>query len=379
MNKVLYLDNQIINLEVFKGCFEDQYEIFVADTAQDASNIIKKNEIKVLITDQRMPDVEGLDFIIEVKRQQPNLSCIILTAYPDPDLLLSALNKAEVFRFLVKPWLEYDLRQTIDKAIETYDAKEEKKKLIEELTIAKYKAEESDRLKSAFLSNLSHEIRTPMNGILGFSNLLNNPELTDIQRNKYVGIIQAKSQHLMNIITDIIDISKIEAGQLKVNNLMTNINNMLTDLIALYQVPAKKKNIQLIVHKSLTDHESEIYTDYTKLRQVLENLVGNALKFTDKGSIRVTYELKKEKLLFCIEDTGIGIHSDSQKIIFDSFSQVANSSTRLYGGTGLGLSISQAYVHELGGDIWLKSEPGKGTVFYFTIPYRPVTQTESIK
>ncbi len=246
------------------------------------------------------------------------------------------------------------------------------KKSYKDLKIAKGKAEESDRLKTLFLANMSHEIRTPMNGIIGFANLLSDPKLTENQKNKYVEVIQNSSNHLLNIITDIMDIAKIEARQLKTKEIRTNINDMVSDLISLYHLPAQKKSIQLSAHNQLIGSFINVYTDYTKVRQVLENLVGNALKFTDKGYIKVGYEVKGKKLLFSVEDTGIGIRLEYQKTIFDRFSQADNSSTRIYGGTGLGLSISQAYIHELGGDIWLKSEPEKGTTFYFTIPYYPV-------
>lgn len=258
-------------------------------------------------------------------------------------------------------------RVTAEKALE---------KSYTDLEISKEKAEESDRLKTLFLENMSHEIRTPMNGIIGFAELLSDSELTEDQKNKYIEVIQENSNHLLDIITDIMDIAKIEAGKVKIKEVKTNINDMLADLISLYQLPAQKKNIQLMIPKSLTD--CTIYTDYTKLRQILENLVGNAIKFTDKGHIKIFCELKDEKLLFSIEDTGIGIRTEYQETIFDRFSQADNSSTRIYGGTGLGLSISQAYVHELGGNIWLKSEPEKGTTFYFTIPYKPVNQIEFI-
>jgi len=252
----------------------------------------------------------------------------------------------------------------------------ERKKYEAELKKAKEKAEESDQLKSAFLANMSHEIRTPLNGILGFADILKNPEISEIKRNHFVNIIQEAGQHLLQIVNDIIDISKIESRQIEINESETCINDMLVELFAFYEPIARKNAINLYLQKTLKDSQSIVYTDSPKLIQVLQNLISNATKFTVKGYIKFGYILKNNFLEFCIEDTGIGINAELHKSIFERFRQGNSKLDRKYGGTGLGLSIAKAFVQKLGGKIWLSSELAKGSKFFFTIPYKPVQKTE---
>jgi PAS domain S-box-containing protein len=245
----------------------------------------------------------------------------------------------------------------------------ERKHIIEELIRAKEKAEESDRLKTAFLHNISHEIRTPMNAIVGFSALLGEPNIDEKVRASYIEVIMQSSNHLLSIISDIVDISNIEANIIKTLKNEVNINSILKSLYNQFIHKADEKKISLICEKGLSDSEALIFTDSTKLNQILSNLVSNALKFTDNGQVRIWYSLKDKYLEFGVSDTGIGISKEHHDRVFNRFYQVQNSITRLYEGTGLGLAISKAYVEHLGGKIWLLSEPGIGTSFFFTIPY----------
>ncbi len=251
-----------------------------------------------------------------------------------------------------------------------------KRKLIElDLKDSKHKAEESDRLKSAFLANMSHEIRTPMNGILGFVGLLNNPNISSEKREKYLNIINASSEQLLGIINDIIEISKIESGQVKVIHRKTNINNILDNLFSQYDLDKKlknKENIKLSVSKPLENNDCEILTDDIKLKQILTNLLSNAIKFTEKGEIEFGYHVKKEFLEFYVKDTGIGISKDKHQIIFERFRQEDESQTRKFGGTGLGLAISKALSELLGGKIWIESKKNNGAAFIFNIPFRKI-------
>ncbi len=245
----------------------------------------------------------------------------------------------------------------------------ERKQNIEELIRAKDKAEESDRLKTAFLHNISHEIRTPMNAIVGFSALLAEPDTDLKMRNSYIDVIMQSSNHLLSIITDIVDISNIEADLAKVVKSATDVNSTLKSLVNQFLPKASEKKIRLEWETVLPDTDAMISTDRTKLTQILTNLISNALKFTDKGTIKVSFKRKDGLLEFAVSDTGIGIESQYFDKIFDRFYQVQNGASRLYEGTGLGLAISKAYVGILGGKIWLTSELGRGTTFYFTIPY----------
>jgi hypothetical protein len=239
------------------------------------------------------------------------------------------------------------------------------------MKMAKEKAEESDRLKSAFLSNMSHEIRTPMNAICGFSNLLLNKSISDEEKEEFVQIINVNSQQLLNIINDIIDVSKIEAGQVTVSNVDFSLNNLLKDIQLMFRQTVKLKGIQFTVTFGLPNEQGKVISDELKIKQVLSNLIYNAIKFTKKGLIDVGYRLKDGFIEFYVKDTGIGINSDHFKRIFERFQQVENASTESRSGTGLGLPICKAYVELLGGKIWLTSTLGEGSTFFFTIPFIP--------
>jgi len=243
-----------------------------------------------------------------------------------------------------------------------------------ELQKAKEKAVESDRLKSAFLANISHEIRTPMNGIIGFAGLMGKTNITNDKRKYYIEIINDSCQHLLHIVNDVLDISKIETGQMLVNKEETNINDLVTELFSFYRPLANKNDLNLYLKKHLTENQSVINTDKVKLKQIIGNLLSNALKFTKSGYIELGYVLKDAQLVFYVKDTGIGIPDAMQQKVFERFIQADTSLTRDYGGTGLGLSIARAYIALLGGNIWLESEENVGTTFYFNIPYNPINQ-----
>lgn len=248
----------------------------------------------------------------------------------------------------------------------------EKKNSEMELLTAKNKAEESDRLKSAFLANMSHEIRTPMNGILGFSDLLKNPLLSEDEQNKYLQIIEESGNRLLGIIDDIIAISKIEANQVKPFVNQTDINEQLKFLFSFFKAETDKKNIQLISHCNEIQEPFYIETDREKIYAIVTNLIKNAIKFTETGSIEFGYTIENLFLTFYVKDTGIGISTDKYTSIFERFIQADNSNKRAFQGAGLGLSISKAYVEMLGGKIWLESKVNQGSTFYFNIPLVPV-------
>ncbi len=242
----------------------------------------------------------------------------------------------------------------------------------QELIIAKEKAEESDHLKTAFVHNISHEIRTPMNSIVGFSGLLNKPDLLEEDRQYYTSLIIQSSDQLLSIINDIVSIASIEAEQEKVQENEININSICKLINDQFFTRDTNPNVKFRLQTSLADDEVNIITDSTKLTQILTNLISNALKFTQEGFVNFGYTLKDNFLEFYVEDSGIGISSDMHTEIFKRFRQVETTAARTFGGSGLGLSISKAYVEMLGGKIWLSSEEGKGSVFYFTLPYKTV-------
>lgn len=242
------------------------------------------------------------------------------------------------------------------------------------LLMAKDKAEESDRLKTSFLANMSHEIRTPMNAIIGFSDLLGEEDLSREEKDDYIEKIKLSGENLMNLINDIIDIAKIEAGQLKIIESPCNVDMLLTDIHGTFseiKSQQKKQGIELLLYGKSPENDLITVTDPMRLQQVITNLLGNALKFTEQGRIEFGYTMKEGFLEFFVKDTGIGIPISKQEILFQRFTQVDASTTRKFGGTGLGLAISKNIVELLGGSIWLESAPGQGSTFYFTIPFKP--------
>ncbi|MFH0842579.1 MAG: PAS domain S-box protein [Bacteroidota bacterium] len=239
-----------------------------------------------------------------------------------------------------------------------------------ELISAKEKAEESDRLKTAFLHNVSHEIRTPMNAILGFSSLLNETGINADEQKQFVDVIFQSGNQLLSIINDIVDLASIESGQVKLNMREINLNSELRKLSEQFGYKQKPQDITLILDTPFPDKNAHITTDGTKLIQILSNLINNAFKFTKKGRITFGYSQKENCLEFFVRDTGVGIAPEHQKKVFDRFYQVDSAVSRHYSGTGLGLSICRAYVELLGGTIWLTSQPGEGSVFKFTLPYK---------
>jgi len=255
----------------------------------------------------------------------------------------------------------------------------EKQKMIEDILAAKEKAEESDRLKSAFLQNMSHEVRTPLNSIIGFSELINNPNIDANVRKFYTDIIIERGWHLTEIINDILTISALETKQEQLYIDKINVNKLINEQLVLFGEQAQKKGIKLISKSQLTEEEAFIYVDKTKIGQILSNFFTNALKFTSEGEIELGCRIKNFMIEFFVKDSGIGIDSSKLNLIFERFVQADDTIRRNYGGTGLGLSICQGFVKLMGGEIWVESELGKGSTFSFSIPYHPVEKTIDIK
>jgi len=251
----------------------------------------------------------------------------------------------------------------------------------QELIKAKEKAEESDKLKSAFLANMSHEIRTPMNGILGFCELLKEADLSSEKQQEYIRIIEKSGKRMLNIINDIIDISRIEAGVVKTKIQPTNINKQIEYLYNFFKPETTSKGLELFYFNTLSDEDAVILTDKEKFYQILTNLVKNAIKYTPNGLIEFGYELvyydSSPFLKFYVKDTGIGIPRERQEAIFERFIQADIADKYAQQGAGLGLAIAKAFVQMLGGTIWVDSEVNAGSTFYFTLPYKPYKETLS--
>jgi len=243
------------------------------------------------------------------------------------------------------------------------------KQLMNELIESKEKAEESDRLKSAFLANMSHEIRTPLNGILGFSELLADPDFDQSQKTDMAKIILDNGDQLLAIINDVLDISKIEAGQIEIHKTEFSANQMIRDIQKTFLPRASILGVELKIDPTIPSKEMQLKSDYMRVKQVLTNLVSNALKFTDKGSIEIGFSKTNTGLIFHVKDTGTGIPKEFHHKIFERFRHLEPNRSKIIGGNGLGLAISKSFIEMLGGKIWVESEEGKGSCFYFTIPF----------
>lgn len=245
----------------------------------------------------------------------------------------------------------------------------------EEIIQAREKAEENDRLKSVFLSNMSHEIRTPLNGILGFVDFLRNKEIDESSRNHYLDIIQNSGNHLLNVINDIIEFARIEANKIEIKADPCYLHEVFLELFEMYQMspPVVNPQLKLILDIPENQNNTRICTDEIRIRQIITNLLNNAYKFTNKGSIRFGYRFEGKKVKYFVSDTGIGIPDTFVNQIFERFRQVDESDTRSKGGTGLGLTICKNLIQLMGGEIWVESEEGKGSTFYFTHLFKEVT------
>jgi len=253
---------------------------------------------------------------------------------------------------------------------------EQTNKINKELEISKKRAEESDRLKSAFLANMSHEIRTPMNGILGFTSLLKNLNISPQERLTYLDIIDKSGNRLINIINNLIDISKIESGQMTVSKADCNITKEMKELYAFFKLECRQKRLELIYSNNFSDEPLIVNTDQDKFTAIVTNLIKNAIKYTKEGSIEFGFNIKHDNIEFFVKDTGIGIPEKRHKAIFERFIQADIEDRQAYEGAGLGLAISMAYVKMLGGELRVDSFEGKGSTFYFTIPYTAPTKKE---
>ena len=415
-DKILYVDDEVANLQAFTVVFRSDYVVLTTESAVDALKIIKADEeIKVVISDQRMPEMTGLELISNIKKEFPDIICIILTAYADINALMQAVNQGGIYRYIMKPWEESDIRLTLNYAIERYRIKQENKQLIEslqgkskeleaaneellattqaleergiilktkneeyqelnkqlkktinELKNAKEKAEESDRLKSTFLANMSHEIRTPLNGILGFAELLEVSDKTSEKYDKYISIIKKSGERMLNLMNDLIDISKIEAGIVEIFKKEFNLQALMEEIFEFFRPEAEEKG--LIFDLKVPLKELYLISDPYKIGQILNNFIKNAINYTDEGEISFGYREKENVVEFFIKDTGVGIKPEFYGHIFERFRQGEAVINKLYEGAGLGLSISKSFIEMLGGVVWLESKVDKGTTFYFTIP-----------
>jgi len=413
-NTLLVVDDEAEILKAVRRQFRKKYRVIVANDAPAAITTLEKEDVQVIISDQRMPEMTGTEMFKNIQINYPDAVRIILTGYSDIQAVIDAINKGNVYQYIMKPWRLEELDHIVEKAFERFwlvsgnrqllkelqktnlqlekEVRERKaieielkkhrdhletevekrtaqlKHLNKELVSAKEMAERANKSKSIFLANMSHDIRTPMNGIIGMVDVLKDTRLTQIQKD-YLDTITDSADNLLSLIDDILDFSKIEANKLQLEYVTFDLYMLIERTIDLLAVKANNKKIDLIF--SIAPETPTILKgDPIRIQQILFNLIGNAIKFTEMGEVSVricSEDLNKNSLSVTIKlivkDTGIGISNEHQNNLFKPFSQTDTSMTRKFGGTGLGLNISKQLTEMMGGRIQVNSQLHVGSAF----------------
>ena len=403
--KILLVDDRSQNLFALEVILSNENYLCVkAISGMEALKILRQDQdFAIILMDVQMPLMDGFETVELIRKIEKleNIPIIFLTASEDNSVQIFKGYQAGAIDYMIKPLSPEILRAKVAVLVDLYKKtkellvlleekeklateliiankelifqNEEKEKRAAELIIAKEKAEESDKLKTAFLQNMSHEIRTPLNGIIGFSKLLNNENISKTDIKEFTAIITQSGKRLLEIVNNVLDIARIQTGQVNIEQKPILIITMFTDLKSFFSQSTKAKNISLKSH-ILEGKYKTIYSDESKLFQIFTNLINNAVKFTKSGNIDFGYEIKDNDIQFYVKDSGIGIAKDMYDRIFDRFIQAEDSIVKNYEGAGLGLAICKGLVQLLGGRIWVESEINKGTTFFFTIPNMPVSQ-----
>ncbi len=393
MKNILVIEDDKVDQMAFERFVKTgkfPYAFQMVSSLKEAKEKLNEEVFDAVLSDYFLGD--GTAF--EILSQHPDIPVVVVTGTGSEEIAVNALKKG-AYDYLIKDVEGYYLTMlpiTLENAIRRFNNEKELQeyhahleKLVEsrtaELTKALEKATESDRLKTAFLQNVSHEIRTPMNGIMGFSGLLKVPGISSKDQRDYIRIIEKSGARMLNTLNQLMDISKIETGQIDVLLSKTSVNQMMEEIVRFFKSEATQKGLLLSYKENLPKQKDALETDNEKLHATLSNLVKNAIKFTHRGFIELGCEMagtsQEPFVQFYVKDTGIGIPKERQKAVFDRFVHADLEDKMAYQGAGLGLSISKAYVEVLGGKIWMESQEGKGSVFYFTIPYKNAKTSET--
>lgn len=366
---ILVVDDNALNLHLLTTILTGaEYTVLTCGNAKEAQEITYKHSPDIILLDVMMPGMDGFSLCRELKQNKrfSDIPVIFLTSLSQQEDIVEGFN-AGGSDYIVKPFNRQELLARVRNHIRLHDMLLENKRLTR-------LSEDASRSKTEFLASMSHEIRTPLNSIIGMAEVLSETSLSSEQQ-KFVSIFRSAGESLLEIINDILDLSKIEAGQTELEAIDFHLSSLLDSVVSILSVRATEQNTRIAIHIAPSVPDA-ISGDPTRLRQILINLLGNSLKFTENGSVDISVQTNaKETLLFSVEDNGIGIPPEKQKIIFESFTQADSLTTRKYGGTGLGLTICQKLVTMMGGKIWLESTADLGSTFFFTYPFQNATSS----
>jgi len=337
-----------------------------AENGPQALKKAKSNPFDLILLDVQLPEINGIEIckILKADERTKDVPVIFVTVASDKESLVAGFQAGAV-DYITKPFKKEELLARITTHLKI-------RKYMEELIVARKKAEESEKLKMAFLSNMSHEIRTPMNSIIGFAELMQDENLPADDRKEFASIIINSGEQLLSIIDEILEVSKEEAGELRLFEQKFSLRKFMSQLQTIFINRVKDKPVEIVLNVQ-EDVPDIILADKVRLKQIMDNLLSNAAKFTDKGKIELGCRLLAKRLPvleFYVKDTGVGIPKGKHDTIFERFTQVEENLTQNFRGTGLGLSIVKRLVIFMGGSVSLESEPGKGSTFTFRIPYK---------
>jgi signal transduction histidine kinase len=381
---ILFVDDELENLNLFNNLLKRHHRVVTCQKGDEALRLLEKERVAVMVCDQRMPDLNGIEVLTRAREISPDTVRILVTAYPDIDVTIEAINQGRVRRYLEKPWEPSELRALIAQSVEHYEltrhnqelvsALRERNQILEEqsatLTQRNAELKRLDNVKTELLTNVSHELRTPLVSIRGYTDLMRMGRMGDItaQQQRALDVIGVNVKRLVGLIEDLLDLSRLDHGNETLEQVPLDLAAVLDELTEALRARAEEAEVNLALHSG---HQPLVVTgDRQRLEQAFANLLDNALKFNHPGG-EVTVRTRSTTtghIVIEVSDTGDGIPEPHLAHIFERFHQVDSSSTRRHGGTGIGLSLARQILHDHGGDIEVSSTEGSGSVFTVSLP-----------
>jgi len=381
---ILFVDDEQENLNLFSNLLKRHHRVVTCRRGAEALQLLEKDRIAVMVSDQRMPDLSGIEVLTRAREISPETVRILVTAYPNLDVTIEAINQGRVRRYLEKPWEPNELRALIAQSVEHYELTRHNRKLVDALRERNMTLEEQsakltrrnaelkrlDNVKTELITNVSHELRTPLVSIRGYADLMRMGRMGDVteQQQRALEVIGVNVKRLVGVIEDLLDLSRLERGTVSLKHAPLDVNEVLEQLAEALRARAEEAEVHLVLQT--TDQPLVVNGDRRRLEQAFANLLDNALKFNHPGG-EVSVEARREPsgtMAVEVRDTGDGIPEPHLAHIFERFHQVDSSSTRRYGGTGIGLSLARQILRDHGGDIEVSSTEGTGSVFTVSLP-----------